>query len=381
LLAASDEDKLARDLFVKIASEAGCSIKIDAIGNIFARRSGIQNNLAPVMLGSHGDSQPQGGRFDGIYGVLAGLEVILSLNDHHIQMLRPIELVMWTNEEGSRFKPSTLGAYVFTGDLALIDALNKTDASGIKLGDELARIGYAGTGDVCTYPIHAAIEIHIEQGPVLEQENKLIGAVTGAMGQKWYEVSFAGMAGHAGTVPLALRRDALLGAAKAIVAVNQIGAKYEPNSRATVGAISIEPNSSNVIAGKTSFSVEFRHPLTDALVGMEQDLQAALNEIAKQHNLSLTLTNTVDFAPLAFDARLIALIKETAQKLGFAAREIVSGAGHDSCALSKIAPTAMIFIPCIDGISHNELEDITEEWSSAGGNMLFHTIYQLANEQ
>jgi len=379
-LAASDEDKLARDLLVKIVTQAECKVTIDAIGNIFIRRQTSLSNLDPVMIGSHGDSQPQGGRFDGIYGVLAGLEVILSLNDHNISTKRPIELVMWTNEEGSRFTPSMLGSSVFAGLLPLHDALNKADANGIKLGDELKRIGYAGLNHITHYPIYAAIELHIEQGPVLEQENKLIGVVTGAMGQKWYQVTLEGLAGHAGTVPLDLRRDATLGVAKAIIAINQIGKKYDPNARATVGRIDVEPNSSNVIAGKVTFSVEFRHPCSDALDGMEQDLKQALSKIADENSLVLTLTKTVDFAPLNFDARLIQVIKDVATKLNYTQQEIVSGAGHDSCPLNKIAPTAMIFIPCIAGISHNEQEDITDKWSEAGGNMLLHTVLQLANE-
>jgi len=379
-LAATNEDQQARDLFVQLAKLANCEVRFDAIGNIFARKIGKNPKLAPVLTGSHGDSQPQGGRFDGIYGVLAGLEVLYSLNDQQIQTERTIELVMWTNEEGSRFTPSMLGSSVFTGLLSLEDALNKTDVQEIKLGDELKRIGYAGNGDKCDYPIHAVIELHIEQGPILEQENKLVGVVTHAMGQKWYEITFGAMAGHAGTVPMNLRRDALLGLADAIITVNNIGYQHNPNARATVGRVQVIPNSSNVIAGQVTFSVEFRHPSAQMLENMNDSLRNQLNIIGNKHNLTLDIKPTVDFAPLTFDERLVNIVRQTANNLGYAQKDMVSGAGHDACHLSKIAPTAMIFIPCIDGISHNELENITQNWSEAGANTLLNTIIQLANE-
>jgi len=379
-LAASDEDKQARDVFVELAQQAGCQVRVDAIGNIFARREGKNAQLSPVLTGSHGDSQPQGGRFDGIYGVLAGLEALYSLNDHGIKTQRAIELVMWTGEEGSRFNPAMLGSAVFAGALPLAQALQSTDAQGLSLADELARIGYAGNSHNQLGPIHAAVEIHIEQGPVLENENALIGVVTAAMGQKWYTVTLSGMAGHAGTTPMSLRQDALLGLAQAVTAVNHIGHAHGADARATVGRVHVRPNSPNVIAGHVVFTVEFRHPAQDVLEAMDQALHSALASIASENKLEIAIKPVLSFAPIAFDRRVVEVIRNTAQQLAHVPRDMVSGAGHDACHLSKIAPTAMIFIPCIKGISHNELEDIKPQWSAAGAQMLLHTLVALANE-
>jgi len=379
-LAASDEDKQARDLFVELARDAGCRVRVDAVGNIFARREGKDAQLSPVLTGSHGDSQPQGGRFDGIYGVLAGLEALYSLNDQAIQTQRAIELVMWTGEEGSRFAPAMLGSAVFSGALPLSHALQSTDTHGLSLSDELARIGYAGTSHNPVGPIHAAVEIHIEQGPVLENENTLIGVVTAAMGQKWYNVTLNGMAAHAGTTPMNLRQDALLGLAQAVTAINHIGHAHGPDARATVGRVQVQPNSPNVIAGKVLFTVEFRHPTQAVLDTMDQALHTALARIASENQLDMEIDPVLSFAPIAFDRHVVEVIGHTAQQLGHIPRDMVSGAGHDACHLSKIAPTAMIFIPCIKGISHNEREDVKPQWSAAGAQMLLHTLVALANE-
>jgi len=379
-LAASDEDKQARDLFVELARDAGCQVRVDAVGNIFARREGKDAQLSPVLTGSHGDSQPQGGRFDGIYGVLAGLEALYSLNDQAIQTQRAIELVMWTGEEGSRFAPAMLGSAVFSGALPLSHALQSTDTHGLSLSDELARIGYAGTRHNPVGPIHAAVEIHIEQGPVLENENTLIGVVTAAMGQKWYNVTLNGMAAHAGTTPMDLRQDALLGLAQAVTAINHIGHAHGSDARATVGRVQVQPNSPNVIAGKVLFTVEFRHPTQPVLEAMDQALHTALTHIASENRLDIEIDPVLSFAPIAFDRHVLEVIGHTAQQLGHIPRDMVSGAGHDACHLSKIAPTAMIFIPCIKGISHNEREDVKPQWSAAGAQMLLHTLVALANE-
>jgi len=379
-LAASDEDKQARDLFVELARQAGCQVRVDGVGNIFARREGDNPLLPPVLTGSHGDSQPQGGRFDGIYGVLAGLEALYSLNDHGIKTQRAIELVMWTGEEGSRFNPAMLGSAVFSGALPLAQALQSTDAQGLSLGAELARIGYAGNNPNPVGPIHAAIEIHIEQGPILESENKLIGVVTAAMGQKWYTVTVTGMAAHAGTTPMNLRHDALLGLAQSITAIHQIGHAHGDQARSTVGRVQVQPNSPNVIAGKVVFTVEFRHPQQEVLDAMDQALHSALAPIASENQLDIGIEPVLSFAPIAFDRHVIEVIRTTAQHLGHVVCDMVSGAGHDACHLSKIAPTAMIFIPCIGGISHNEREDIKPQWSAAGAQMLLHTLIALANE-
>ncbi|MDF0606679.1 Zn-dependent hydrolase [Neisseriaceae bacterium TC5R-5] len=378
-LALTDVDKQARDLFVQLAQAAGCSIKIDAIGNIFARRAGRHPDNKPVLTGSHGDSQPQGGRFDGIYGVLAGLEVLYTLNDHQISTEHPIDLVMWTNEEGSRFAPALIGSSVFIGQTALAEALATCDSDGHSMAQELERIGYAGRDDFSQYTIHASLEVHIEQGPVLENRHKTIGAVTGALGQKWYEIRFTGMAAHAGTTPMDARQDALLGLARAVDQINAIGLAEMPDGRATVGMVRIGPNSRNVVPAEAFFSVEFRHSSAAALERMDGALRQAVANIASELQLEYQLDTLMSLAPIHFNQHCVEVVRSSAEQLGYSQQDIVSGAGHDSCNISKVAPTAMIFIPCIKGISHNELEDITPEWSEAGANVLLHSLLKLAN--
>ncbi|MBP6863178.1 MAG: Zn-dependent hydrolase [Neisseriaceae bacterium] len=380
-LALSDLDKTARDLFIAKAKAAGFGIKVDAIGNIFVRREGQQPQLSPVLMGSHGDSQPKGGRFDGIYGVLAGLEVLLSLNDQGVTTERPIDLVMWTNEEGARFAPAMMGAAVFTGKMSLEEALARTDRDGLSVGAELARIGYVGTDDFSDHQIHAALEVHIEQGPILENHGNTIGVVTGALGQRWYEVEFTGLASHAGTTPMDMRQDAGLGMAHAMVALNQLGmGEVAAGGRVTVGVTKLGPGSPNVIPASAWFTLEVRHPSADALARIDAEIGTLLPQIAEQHRLGVTIKPILSFTPLAFDPRCIQVVRETTQALGYAHEDMVSGAGHDSCHLSHIAPTAMIFIPCINGLSHNEAEDITPEWSAAGADVLAHSMLRLANE-
>lgn len=380
-LALSDLDKVARDLFIEKAKAAGLGIKIDAIGNIFARRQGQQANLEPVLMGSHGDSQPKGGRFDGIYGVLAGLEVLLSLNDQGVETQRPIDLVMWTNEEGARFSPAMMGAAVFTGKMSLAEALARTDRDGLSVGSELERIGYVGTDDFGDYHIHAALEAHIEQGPILENHGNTIGVVTGALGQKWYEVAFTGLASHAGTTPMDMRQDAGLGMAHAMVALNQLGmGEVAAGGRVTVGVTKLGPGSPNVIPASAWFTLEVRHPSAEALERIDGEVAQLMANIAADHRLSVTVKPILSFTPLAFDARCIQTVREVTQALGYDHEDMVSGAGHDACHLSHVAPTAMIFIPCINGLSHNEAEDITPEWSTAGADVLAHSIVRLANE-
>lgn len=380
-LALSDLDKEARDLFIAKARGAGFGVKIDAIGNIFVRREGRQPELDPVLMGSHGDSQPKGGRFDGIYGVLAGLEVLLSLNDQGVVTERPIDLVMWTNEEGARFAPAMMGAAVFTGKMSLAEALARTDRDGLSVGAELARIGYVGADDFSDYRIHAALELHIEQGPILETHGNTIGVVTGALGQRWYEVEFTGLASHAGTTPMDMRQDAGLGMAHAMVALNQLGmGEVAAGGRVTVGVTKLGPGSPNVIPASAWFTLEVRHPSADALARIDAEISVMMAKIAAEHRLSVTVKPILAFTPLAFDARCIEVVRTVTQALGYAHEDMVSGAGHDSCHLSHIAPTAMIFIPCIDGLSHNEAEDITPEWSAAGADVLAHSMLSLANE-
>lgn len=377
-LTLTDLDKQARDLFVSLAKKAGCSIKIDAMGNIFARRSGVDNRLNPVLIGSHIDSQPLGGKYDGIYGVLAALEVVYSLNDHDIKTDRPIDVVSWTNEEGSRFAPAMIGSAVFSGLTSLQDGWSCRDSEGNTIKQELERIGYDGKDNFSNYKIHASLELHIEQGPILENHNELIGIVTGALGQKWYDVEFTGMASHAGTTPMEVRQDALLGLAEAVLEVNTIGKNEKPEGRATVGMVKITPNSRNVISDKAWFSVEFRHPSEKGLQKMDQQLSEKIHQIAEKLNLTYSIRPILSFPPLPFDKSCIEVVRRVAQNLNYPHRTMVSGAGHDSCNISKIAPTSMIFIPCIKGISHNEKEEIKPEWMSAGANVLLNAVKHLS---
>lgn len=377
-LTLTDLDKQARDLFVSLAKKAGCSIKIDAMGNIFARRPGEDNLLSPVLIGSHIDSQPLGGKYDGIYGVLAALEVVYSLNDHNIKTDRPIDVVSWTNEEGSRFAPAMIGSAVFSGLTTLQDGWSCIDSEGNTIKQELERIGYAGKDNFSNYKIHASLELHIEQGPILENHNELIGIVTGALGQKWYDIEFTGMASHAGTTPMEVRQDALLGLAEAVLEVNTIGKNEKPEGRATVGMVKITPNSRNVISDKAWFSVEFRHPSEKGLQRMDQQLSEKVHQIAEKLNLTYSIRPILSFPPLPFDDNCIEVVRRVAQNLNYPHRTMVSGAGHDSCNISKIAPTSMIFIPCIKGISHNEKEEIKPEWMSAGANVLLNAVKHLS---
>lgn len=372
-LALSEEDRQARDQLRDWAQEAGCSVRVDRMGNMFLRREGTRPELAPVITGSHVDSQPNGGRFDGIYGVLAGLEVIRTLNDRQIATERTLEVVNWTNEEGARFAPAMISSGVFAGVFDLAYGLSRSDAQGISLGEALQQIGYAGEHPVGGMPIHAAFELHIEQGPILEAENIEIGVVTTAQGQRWYELEITGFSSHAGTTPMDRRRDALLGFATLVMAVNTIGKNFMPDARATVGMAQITPNSRNVVPGKVFFSVEFRHPQEAVLEQMEQQLLAAVAEVGTQ-GLSASAERIFQYQPIRFDQGCIDSVRQAALALGYSHRDMVSGAGHDACYLSRVAPTAMIFIPCVEGISHNELENISPAWATAGANVLLNAL-------
>ncbi|WP_413481459.1 Zn-dependent hydrolase [Serratia proteamaculans] len=372
-LALSEEDRQARDQLRDWAKEAGCSVRVDRMGNMFLRREGTRPELAPVITGSHVDSQPNGGRFDGIYGVLAGLEVIRTLNDRQIATERAMEVVNWTNEEGARFAPAMISSGVFAGVFDLAYGLSRSDAQGISLGEALQHIGYAGEHPVGGMPIHAAFELHIEQGPILEAENIEIGVVTTAQGQRWYELEITGFSAHAGTTPMDRRRDALLGFATLVMAVNTIGKNFMPDARATVGMAQITPNSRNVVPGKVFFSIEFRHPQEVVLEQMEQQLLAAVAEVGTQ-GLSASAERIFQYQPIRFDQGCIDSVRQAALALGYSHRDMVSGAGHDACYLSRVAPTAMIFIPCVEGISHNELENISPAWATAGANVLLNAL-------
>ena len=360
--------------------DAGCSVKVDQMGNIFARRPGRNNSLAPVGTGSHLDSQPTGGRFDGVYGVLAGLEVIRTLNDHGIETERPVEASVWTNEEGSRFAPAMVASGVYAGVFTLEYGLSRTDSEGKTMGEELQRIGYAGPEPVGGRAVHAFFETHIEQGPILEAEGQTIGVVTDAQGQRWYELTLTGQDSHAGPTPMPVRRDALLGAAKVIQLVNEIGLRHAPYAVSTVGMLNVYPNSRNVIPGRVFLTVDFRNPNDAALTQMDAELKAGVARIAAESRLEHDLKQIFRYDCVHFDESCVAMVRNGAHRLGYSTRDIVSGAGHDACYMSKVTPTAMIFVPCIGGISHNEIEDAKPAWIEAGGNVLLQAMLAKANE-
>ncbi len=379
-LALTDLDKQSRDLFIEWCEAAGCSIKVDKMGSIFARRPGRNDDLAPVITGSHLDSQPTGGRFDGVYGVLSGLEVLRTLNDLGYETERPIEVAVWTNEEGSRFAPAMVASGVFGGVFDLEYGLSRPDQDGKTMGEELERIGYAGAEEVGGRDVHAYFEAHIEQGPILEDEELTIGVVTDAQGQRWYEATLTGVESHAGPTPMPVRKDALLGAARIVDLVNRIGLDNAPVACATVGMMNVYPNSRNVIPGQVFMTIDFRHPDDDVLAKMDAAFRAGVRDIVEPIGLELELEQIFYYAPIHFDEDCVKAVREGAANCDYSMREMVSGAGHDACYVSKVAPTSMIFIPCVDGISHNEVEDAKPEWVTAGCDVLLHAILDKAGQ-
>lgn len=377
-LALTDLDKEGRDLFVSWCKAQGCTIKIDKMGNIFARRAGQNDSLPPVVMGSHLDTQPTGGKFDGIYGVLAGLEVISSLNDHNIQTLHPIEASVWTNEEGSRFPPAMVASGVFAGVFDLDYGLSRSDLDGLTMRQELERIGYNGEENVGGRELKAFFEAHIEQGPILENEEKTIGVVTGAQGQRWYEVKLTGVESHAGPTPMHSRKDALVGAAKIINLVNQIGIENSPHACSTVGLLNVFPNSRNVIPGEVFFTIDFRHPNNQTLESMGVKLKEISEKIAAEIGLVMEFEEIWYSPAIKFDQSCVDSVRQAAQSSGYGYQDIISGAGHDACYISRVAPTGMIFVPCENGISHNEAENATPEDLAAGCDILFQAVLNQA---
>lgn len=379
-LTLSDEDRQARDLLRQWAQEAGFPCAVDSMGNMFIRRAGKNPQLAPVLTGSHVDSQPLGGRYDGIYGVLAGLEVLRTLNERGIETERDIVLVNWTNEEGARFAPAMLASGVWAGQFSEAFALARKDRDGISVGAALEAIGYRGERPTAAFPVHACYEVHIEQGPILEEEDVDIGLVHAAMGQRWFNVTLEGFSAHAGTTPMGSRRDALTAFAELALAVEQIGIAHNPDGRATIGMAQVIPGSRNVVPGRVECSVEFRHPQSSALEAMEQALRHAADKLARR-GVQAQIERIFDYAPIAFNAQCLARSEQAVQMLGYSARRMVSGAGHDTCYISKVAPASMIFIPCEKGISHNEAENILPTWAEKGANVLLHSVLLAAREK
>ena len=379
-LAASDLDGEARRLFIRWCEEAGCTVAVDKIGNIFARRAGRNPDLAPVMTGSHLDTQPTGGRFDGAYGVMAGLEIVRTLNDLGYETEAPIEIVAWTNEEGSRFSPAMVGSGVFAGVFDLSYGLERPDnVTGVTLGAELDRIGFAGPEPVGGRKVAAYFEAHIEQGPILEAAGKPVGVVTGAQGQRWYEITVTGQEAHAGPTPMPRRSDALVGAARMIDAVNRIGHAHAPDACATVGSVQVSPNSRNTIPGRVFFTVDFRHPEDAVLTQMDRELRAACAAAAASQGLDAEVKEFWYFPPTPFDPSLVAGVRDAARAQGYPHQDIVSGAGHDAVYMARVAPTAMVFVPCVGGISHNEIEDAKPDDLTAGCNVLLNAVLETAD--
>ena len=373
-LALTDLDRQARDLFVRWCEEAGCTVTVDGVGNIFARRPGRNAALAPVMTGSHIDTQPTGGKFDGCFGVLAGVEVLRTLNDLGIQTEAPLEVVVWTNEEGSRFAPCMMGSGVFAEKFTLEETLAKRDAEGISVGEALNAIGYAGSRAVSGHAVGAYFEAHIEQGPILEDQGKTIGVVLGALGQKWFDLTLTGVEAHAGPTPMHLRKDALVGAAAVVAAVNRVALEHQPHACGTVGCLQAYPGSRNVIPGEVRMTLDFRHLQPERLDSMIKAVRGVIEATCARHRLSFELTPTADFPPLYFGQGCVEAVRGAAAGLGLSYMDIVSGAGHDAIFLAELGPAGMIFVPCEGGISHNEIENAAPADLAAGCAVLLRAM-------
>jgi N-carbamoyl-L-amino-acid hydrolase len=377
-LALTDLDRQGRDLVIGWAKQAGCTIRIDQIGNIFARRAGLDDSLAPVAAGSHIDTQPTGGKFDGNYGVLAVLEVFRTLNQHGITTRRPLEMAIWTNEEGSRFVPVMMGSGVYAGCFTLEHALAATDKDGVSVAAALDAIGYRGKEaaalDAGAPQFDRYFEAHIEQGPVLEGADIVIGAVTGALGQRWYDVTVTGVEAHAGPTPMALRRDALQAATQLMQETVEIALRHAPHGRGTVGSVDVYPNSRNVIPGRVRFTVDLRNADDLSLMQMDHAIRLACEKVAKASGTTIDIKQVVYFAPTLFAKALVDAVRAAATGRGYSSMDLASGAGHDAVYVAGRLPVAMIFVPCKDGISHNEIEDAKPEHLSAGCNVLLDAM-------
>jgi N-carbamoyl-L-amino-acid hydrolase len=377
-LALTDLDRQGRDLVVGWAKEAGLAITVDQIGNVFMRREGTNPSLPPVVTGSHIDTQPTGGKFDGNYGVLAGLEVIRTLNDHHIQTEAPVEVAFWTNEEGSRFVPVMMGSGVFCGAFSLETAYAAKDVDGLTVKGELERIGYLGAQVPGDHPIGAYFETHIEQGPVLEDADKVIGVVPAVMGLSWYDCVVTGMEAHAGPTPMGLRKDALQVATVIMQEVVAIANRYPPYGRGTVGMVQVFPNSRNVIPGEVKFSIDLRN-VNDALLNtMHEEMLAFIDKTSQSTGLSIAIDRVSYYPPCPFHPDCVGAVRSATAELGYSTMDVVSGAGHDAIYAARLAPSGMIFVPCKDGISHNEIEDARSDHLEAGCNVLLLAMLERA---
>ena len=374
----TDEDAVGRELFKGWCNEANLSMGTDKMGTMFARREGTDPNALPVYVGSHLDTQPTGGKYDGVLGVLGGLELIRTLNDMGIKTKHPIVLVNWTNEEGTRFAPPMMASGVFAGVHTLDWAYSRVDSEGKKFGDELERIGWVGEEEVGHRKMKAFFELHIEQGPILEAEGKDIGVVARGQGLNWIQVTLTGRESHTGSTPMPMRRNAGLGMAKITSLVHEIAMSHQPDAVGAVGHCDVYPNSRNIIPGKVVFTIDFRSPSFETQEDMERRLGEGAAIICKDLDLELEIEKVGHFDPVTFDKDCVATIRRAAERLGYSHRDIISGAGHDACWINKVAPAAMVMCPCVDGLSHNEAEEISQDWAVAGSNVLFHAVLETA---
>jgi len=377
-LALTTEDKAGRDLFVKWCKAAGCSLSVDNMGNMFFRRAGSDPNAPPIAMGSHLDTQPHGGKFDGVYGVLAGLEVVCTLNDNHIGTCAPIEIIVWTNEEGSRFAPAMLASSVFAGVFDLEYGLSRKDKAGITVESALQSIGYAGDMVCGDHMLGAFFEAHIEQGPLLEEEGKTIGVVKGAQGARWYDVIVKGTDAHAGSTPMNGRRDALVVAARIIDGLHNMALLHGPDAVATVGELAVSPNSRNTIPGEVLFSVDIRHHSEKTLKELDRVFQTQCHTTADAMGLEVEITDVWYQPPVLFNEICVNAVEHAASELTLPYRKIFSGAGHDACLVSRVSPTGMIFVPCEGGISHNESENANADDLAAGCDVLINAVLSQA---
>ena len=374
----TDEDAEARKLFQKWCEAEDLTMGVDEMGSMFMRREGTDPDALPVYVGSHLDTQPTGGRYDGVLGVLAGLEIVRTLNELDIHTKHPIIVTNWTNEEGTRFAPPMMASGVFAGTVDQETSYRQVDKDGKTFGDELQRIGWKGNEKVGAREMKAYFELHIEQGPILEAKDKLIGVVTHGQGLRWIECTITGKESHTGSTPMNMRKNAGRGLAQVTELVHEIAMANQPNAVGAIGQIDVYPNSRNIIPGKVIFTVDFRSHEQDTLEDMVKRLEAEAPAICKSLGVSFASEIVGAFDPPAFDEGCVKSVREAAERLGYSHMDIISGAGHDACWINRVAPTAMVMCPCEDGLSHNEAENITKDWSTAGANVLFHAVVETA---
>ncbi|MFY0617587.1 Zn-dependent hydrolase [Shimia sp.] len=374
----TDDDAEGRALFQTWCEAAGMTMGVDTMGNMFATRTGEDPEALPVYMGSHLDTQPTGGKYDGVLGVLGGLEVVRSMNDLGIKTKHPIVVTNWTNEEGTRYAPAMLSSGVFTGRHTQDWAYDRVDAEGKKFGDELKRIGWVGDEEVGARKMHAMFELHIEQGPILEAEKKDIGVVTHGQGLRWIECTVTGKESHTGSTPMPMRKNAGRGLARITELVHEIAMKHQPNSVGAIGHVDVYPNSRNIIPGKVVFTIDFRSHLQEVIDAMLAEFAEKAPKLCEEIEVGLDWEIVGQFDPPAFDEACVSAVREAAERLGYSHMDIVSGAGHDACWINDVAPTAMIMCPCVDGLSHNEAEEISKEWASAGTDVMLHAVLETA---